>query len=57
MHGRVKHFGISEFIEGGKISMPPVVGVQIFSGTTQLELFMEKSWSFISQFCVNPVLL
>ena len=41
----------------GKISMPPVVGVQIFSGTTQLELFMEKSWSFISQFCVNPVLL
>ena len=31
--GGVEHFGISEHM-GGKISMPPVVGVQIFSGTT-----------------------
>ena len=29
----VEHFGISECM-GGKISMPPVVGVQTFSGTT-----------------------
>ena len=30
----VEHFGISEHMGGGKISMPPVVGVRIFSGTT-----------------------
>ena len=35
MHGGVGHFGISECMGGkGKISMPPVVGVRIFSGTT-----------------------
>ena len=33
MRGEVEHFGISECM-GGKISMPPVVGVWIFSGTT-----------------------
>ena len=33
--GGVEHFGISECMGGGKISMPPVVGVRIFSGTTQ----------------------
>ena len=34
--GGVEHFGISECMGGGggKISMPPVVGIQIFSGTT-----------------------
>ena len=37
-----EHFGISECMGGGKISMPPVVGVQIFSGTTHLyELLFE----------------
>ena len=31
----MEHFGISECMGGGgKISMPPVVGVWIFSGTT-----------------------
>ena len=35
----VEHFGISECMGGGgKISMPPVVGVRIFSGTTQLSI-------------------
>ena len=37
MRGGVEHFGISERMHmGGKISMAPVVGVPIFSGTTQL---------------------
>ena len=36
MRGEVEHFGISERVGGGgKISVPPMVGVQIFSGTTQ----------------------
>ena len=30
----MEHFGISECMGGGKISMPPMVGVRIFSGTT-----------------------
>ena len=34
MRGGVEHFGISERMGGGKILMPPVVGVRIFSGTT-----------------------
>ena len=32
--GGLEHFGISECRGGGKISMPPKVGVRIFSGTT-----------------------
>ena len=32
--GGVEHFGISKCMGGGKISMPPMVGVRIFSGTT-----------------------
>ena len=34
MRGGVEHFGISECRGGGKISMPPVVGVRVFFGTT-----------------------
>ena len=36
MGGGVEHFGISECMGGGKISMPLVIGVRIFSETTQL---------------------
>ena len=40
MRGGVEHFGISKCMGGGggKISMPPVVGVQIFSGTTHCNI-------------------
>ena len=40
MRGGVEHFGISERMHfgGAKISMSPMVGVRIFSGTTQLRI-------------------
>ena len=41
--GGVEHFGISECMGGGKISMPPVVGVWIFSGATH---FQVPSWGY-----------
>ena len=41
--GEVEHFGISECMGGGKISMPPVLEVWIFSGTTQSGKHLQKS--------------
>ena len=44
MCGGVEHFGISECMGGGgKISMPPVVGVRIFSGATHFQVL---SWGY-----------
>ena len=44
MCGGVEHFGISEHMGGGggKIPMPPVVGVWIFSGTTHSFFLVPK---------------
>ena len=43
----VEHFGISECMGGGKILMPPVVGVRIFS-TTQY-----KGYQLIQRISTN----
>ena len=48
MHGRgggLEHFEISKCMGGDKISMPPMVGVRIFSGTNQCAPPSPKSQS------------